>query len=297
MTQQPLPPRETTVPVCPRHPDRESHTRCQRCGRPACWECQRPAAVGFQCVDCVREQARTSRSTVTVLGGRVSADARPLVTMTIIGLCVVGYVLQQARPTLTQEFAFAPFLGWQEPWRALTSAFLHTGLLHLGTNMLSLWFIGPYVESLLGRARFVALYVLSAFGGSLGLLLLSSAPADTSFAQTSQHPGWTTAAIGASGAISGVFLALVILNRHLGRATAGVGFVLLLNVALPFVVPGIAWQAHVGGAVTGVAAAGILAALRPAGRQRWVWPALVAFGVLLVVLYVAKYLAVSPLVR
>lgn len=284
---QPLPPRETTVPVCPRHTDRESHTRCQRCGRPACWECQRPAAVGFQCVDCVREQARASRPTVTVLGGRAASDGRPLATMTIIALCVLGYVLQTARPTITEQLDFVPAYGAAEPWRTLTSAFLHVGLLHLGTNMLSLWFIGPYVESLLGRARYVAVYLLSAFGGSLGLLLLTPAPGIDATQQ--QVYAWYGAAVGASGAISGLFLALVILNRHLGRATAGVGFVILVNVGLPFVIPGIAWQAHLGGAVTGVVAALLLAALRPASRQRWVWPALSALGLLLVVLYVGKY--------
>ncbi|GAA1881749.1 rhomboid family intramembrane serine protease [Lapillicoccus jejuensis] len=287
MTQQPLPPQETTVPVCPRHPDRESRTRCQRCGRPACWECQRPAAVGFQCVDCVREQARESRPTVTVLGGRAASDGRPLVTMTIIALCVLGYLLQTARPAITEQLDFVPAYGAAEPWRTLTSAFLHVNLLHLGTNMLSLWFIGPYVESLLGRARFVAVYALSAFGGSLGLLLLTPAPGiDASQAQVA---AWYTAAVGASGAISGVFLALVILNRHLGRATAGVGFVIMLNVALPLILHGIAWQAHLGGAVTGVVAAALLTALRPAARQRWVWPALAGLGLVLVGAYVGVY--------
>ena len=64
------------VPVCPRHPDRESYVRCQRCMRPTCPECQRPAAVGIQCVDCVAEGAKTVRQARTVFGGAVT-DGRP----------------------------------------------------------------------------------------------------------------------------------------------------------------------------------------------------------------------------
>ena len=60
------------IPVCPRHPERESHVRCQRCGRPVCPECQRPAAVGVQCVDCVQQSARESRSVRTIFGGAVN---------------------------------------------------------------------------------------------------------------------------------------------------------------------------------------------------------------------------------
>ena len=66
-------------PVCPRHPDREAYVRCQRCGRPTCPECQRPAAVGIQCVDCVREAARTAPGQRTVFGGRAT-DGRPVVS-------------------------------------------------------------------------------------------------------------------------------------------------------------------------------------------------------------------------
>ena len=60
------------TPVCPRHPDRESYVRCQRCRRPTCPECQRPAAVGIQCVDCVAEGAKTVRQARTVFGGSVT---------------------------------------------------------------------------------------------------------------------------------------------------------------------------------------------------------------------------------
>ncbi len=69
MSESPAYPQQQVTPVCPRHPDRVSYVRCQRCGRPVCPECQRPAAVGVQCVDCVKQQAKTVRSTRTVFGG------------------------------------------------------------------------------------------------------------------------------------------------------------------------------------------------------------------------------------
>ena len=76
-------------PVCPRHPDRVSYVRCQRCGRPACPECQRPAAVGVQCVDCVREAARSAPVIRTTLGGRVRGD-RPVEDITLTSVTVEG---------------------------------------------------------------------------------------------------------------------------------------------------------------------------------------------------------------
>jgi len=132
--------------VCPRHPDREAYVRCQRCRRPACPECQRPAAVGIQCVDCVREAARTTPSARTVFGGRAT-DGTPVVTYTIIGICAVVYLAQRANPSVTQNFAFAPFLGWTEPWRFVTAAFLHSPatIFHILLNLFPLWRLGQYL--------------------------------------------------------------------------------------------------------------------------------------------------------
>src|SRR5471030_1921972 len=87
-------------PVCPRHLDRVSYVRCQRCGRPTCPECQRPAAVGIQCVDCVREGQKSVRTARTQFGARVS-QGRPVVTLTIIVICVAVWLVQKASPTFT----------------------------------------------------------------------------------------------------------------------------------------------------------------------------------------------------
>src|SRR5690625_1107366 len=118
-----------STPTCPRHPDRISYVRCQRCNRPACPECQRQAAVGVQCVDCVREASKQARPTRTVLGGR--ASGRPIITLTLIGINVAIFLLGFLTRTVDQLLVFAPALGAVEPYRAITTGFLHAGILHL----------------------------------------------------------------------------------------------------------------------------------------------------------------------
>lgn len=240
----PQPDAPSAAPVCPRHPDRIAYVRCQRCGRPTCPECQRPAAVGVQCVDCVREQARTQPAARTAFGGRVTGG-RPVVTLTLIGLCVLSYVLQLADSRWTVQWAFAPFLGESEPWRFLTSAFLHAPRqpLHIVFNMVALWSVGPFLEASLGRWRFTALYVLSALGGSVMFLLLASPDASS----------WYTGLYGASGAVFGLFGAVLVVLRRVGRSAGSMLGVLAVNAVLGFVLPGVAWQAHLGGLLVGLA--------------------------------------------
>lgn len=256
MTQPQPGPAPTPPPVCPRHPDRIAYVRCQRCGRPTCPECQRPAAVGIQCVDCVREGQRQQRPARTAFGGRVTGG-RPVVTLTLIGLCVVSYVLQLTSATWTRDLAFAPFIGETEPWRFLTAAFLHStgNIAHIAFNMIALWSVGPFLEASLGRWRFLALYLLSAVGGSVMVLLLAS-PLELS---------WVTGVVGASGAVFGLFGAVLVVLRRVGRSAGGIVAVIAINAVLGFVLPGVAWQAHLGGLVVGAA---LGAAFAYAPRER-----------------------------
>ncbi|MFC8190892.1 rhomboid family intramembrane serine protease, partial [Cellulomonas sp. NPDC057328] len=266
-------------PVCPRHPDRVAYTTCQRCGRPACPDCQVPAAVGFHCVDCVAQAARTAPEQRTALGAPVRRG-RPVVTLALIGICVVAYVLQRTVPGFTDRLAFLPYYGAAEPWRFLTSAFLHAPgqLLHIAFNMVALWMVGPYLEQTLGRARYVTLYLLSAVGGSVGALALATAT-----------DGWLTWLVGASGAVFGLFGAVLVVLRRLGRDARGIVGVLVLNGVLGFVLPGISWQAHLGGLVIG-AALGAAYAYAPKERRRLVAVlAPVVVGVVLVGVSLAVY--------
>ncbi|MDN3936142.1 rhomboid family intramembrane serine protease [Arthrobacter sp. YD4] len=254
------------VPVCPRHPDRPAYVRCQRCGRPACPDCQRAAAVGFQCVDCVNEAQRSAPQVRSAFGG-VAAAGRPLATLGIIAACAVLYVLQWIVPNdwVYQNLAFAtvyatPEFGAFEPWRMLTSAFLHSQgfILHILLNMYMLWIFGQALEPLLGRIRFLALYLISALGGSVGYYLLTPA----------YVPGQQLAGVvGASGAIFGLFGAMLVVQRRRGGDTRQLWVLIAINAVIGFVVPQIAWQAHLGGLVTGALCAAAIAYVPRGQRQ------------------------------
>lgn len=253
------------VPVCPRHPDRPSYVSCQRCGRPACPECQRAAAVGFQCVDCVNEAKRTTPAARTVYGGAV-ASGKPVVTFAIIAVCVLVFVLQLLIPgnavfrTLAYASVYAtPEYGVFQPWRMLTSAFLHSQgfLLHIVLNMYTLWIFGQALEPLLGRIRFLAVYLLSAIGGSVGYLLMTPILPE----------GGPVGLVGASGAIFGLFGAMLVVQRHRGGETRQLWVLIAINGVIGFMVPQIAWQAHLGGFITGALCAAVIA-YAPRGARR-----------------------------
>lgn len=278
-------------PVCPRHPDRVAYVRCQRCGRPTCPECQRPAAVGIQCVDCVREGQKSMPTARTQFGAAVTQGGRPVVTLTIIGICVAVWLAQKVSPQVSADVEFSPFLGASEPWRFLTAAFAHSPgqLLHILFNMYALWILGQYLEPLLGRLRFAILYLVSAVGGSVGYLLLAAPPPSPLTQAGIDHSSWVIPVVGASGAVFGLFGALLVLNRHLGRSSRPMFAVLAINAVFGFVVPGIAWQAHLGGFATGAVLAAAITATAPKARRKIQMPALAAILVLVVLAAVAKY--------
>ena len=248
-----------------------------------CPECQRPAAVGVQCVDCVRELSKNVRGARTVFGG--AATARPIVTQAIIGLCLVVFVLQYGSRTVTAELAYSPGLSLAEPWRFLTAAFLHSTSfpLHIAFNMYALWLCGPYLEGLFGRLRFAVLYLVAALGGSVGYFVLANPESEQS---------WFSAVVGASGAVFGLFGALVVVNRRLGRDTGGIIAMIVINGALPLVIPSIAWQAHLGGLVTGAAVAAVLAYAPRSSRLPVQVGGVLAVVILLLVLTALKVASV-----
>ena len=99
------------APTCPRHPQRVSYVRCQRCGRPVCGDCQQQAAVGIQCVDCVREASAADRPTLTVGGGRASRSDTPVLTIAIMVICGLVFVGELVSPRVYGEGALAPFIA------------------------------------------------------------------------------------------------------------------------------------------------------------------------------------------
>jgi membrane associated rhomboid family serine protease len=245
------------TPVCPRHPDRISYVTCQRCLRPACPECQVTAAVGTQCVDCVREASKQAPSTRTVFGGR-STDGRPVVTYVLIAINVIVFGLQMVQRNFSDYLVYAglytsPYLE-PEPWRMLTSTFAHspTFIGHIAFNMYALYICGRVLEPMLGRWRFLALYLASGLGGSVAVLLITDPRVPV---------------LGASGAVFGLFAAMFVLLRARGIQTMQIVVLIAINLAIGFIIPGIAWEAHVGGLVIGAATAAVMA-YAPKGRQR-----------------------------
>ncbi|WP_345619296.1 rhomboid family intramembrane serine protease [Streptomyces ziwulingensis] len=243
-----------SLPVCYRHPDRETGIRCTRCERPICPECMVDASVGFQCPACVRGGSGTGHAPDaarprTLAGGGVTADPR-LVTKILVGLNLAVFLVQlSVGDSFTNRFeligrAYVPLLGGVEGiaegqyHRLLTAMFLHGSYLHILFNMFSLWWIGGPLEAALGRARYLALYVLSGLAGS-ALTYLIAAPNQPS--------------LGASGAIFGLFGATAVLLRRLNQDMRPVIALLVINLIFTFS-PGfnIAWQAHIGGLVAGV---------------------------------------------
>ncbi|NYE95924.1 membrane associated rhomboid family serine protease [Psychromicrobium silvestre] len=262
------------VPVCPRHPDRVSYVRCQRCGRPACTECQRQAAVGIQCVDCVRETAKAAPVKRTMFGG-VARGGRPVITFGLIALCVLVFIGEWIPGlNLVINFGYAPVTTETQPWRMLTSVFTHsTGFpLHILLNMYSLYVLGSVLEPIFGRLRFFTVFLISGLAGSVGVLLIGNPE---------------QLVVGASGGIFGLFGALFVLQLKRRGDLRQILVLLVINAAIGFFVPGIAWQAHLGGLIGGALVAAVML-YAPAGASKRVleWGGVVVVLLILLVLTV-----------
>jgi membrane associated rhomboid family serine protease len=229
--------------VCYRHPNRETGVRCSNCERPICPNCMTSTPVGMRCPECARHgktRVRTMRS-LTV---------EPTLTWILIGINVLAGIgsLSGAQVgdsgTLTDwgELSRATMANG-DFWTLLTSGFLHQGLFHLLSNMLSLWILGTLLEPVLGHVRFGLIYFVALFCGSLGVLIVSQG-----------------ASVGASGAVFGLLGAAVVVARHRGLnlMESGLGLWLGLNLLLTFTIPNISIGAHVGGLAGGFVAALIL---------------------------------------
>jgi len=234
------------VPVCYRHPDRETYIRCTRCERPICPDCMISAAVGFQCPECVAEGRASIPEVRTRLGAKTIS--RPYVTFAIIAICVVVYAVQfVSGPEFDQKYALVPVnvAGHDEYYRLLTSMFLHGSLIHIGMNMLILWLFGPQLESVLGHLRFATLYLVAGLGGSVASFAFTQA---YTLDSQSYYPA---SSLGASGAIFGLMGAYLVIGRRLNADTTQVLGLIVINIVLGFVIPSTDWRAHLGGLITG----------------------------------------------
>jgi len=261
-------PDDLDVKHCYRHPRRETGVSCSNCDRPICHECMIPAAVGFRCPECVKEQnAGGSRAKVVSRGqirsrwgaaGGVTGTGGITATKVLVALNVLMFVLEIAtgatslmgggsgKALVDLGALYVPdvLIGHQY-WRMFTSMFLHSGIIHVAFNMWALWAIGGFVEVALGRLKFLIVYFVSGFAGSV--LVLIAAPANS-------------LVVGASGAIFGVFGALAV-HAYLNRGRdfqsqallRNVLFILVINLVFSFTAGFVSWQAHVGGLIAGAA--------------------------------------------
>lgn len=244
------PAQPSTVPRCYRHGDRETYISCQRCGRPICPDCMRQASVGFHCPECVAEAARSVRPARTYAGGLVPARIG-VVSMVLIGINVAVWVLILATGGTASEVylrtamtggPFAPRAGIDGVadgayWRLLTAAFVHVQIIHILFNMYALAIFGPLLEQLLGRLRFVVLYVTGALVASVAVYWFTP-------------PGAFT--VGASGAIFTLFGAAIVLLLRRGQDVSSLLMLLAFNVFITFTFPNISWQGHLGGLAAGL---------------------------------------------
>jgi membrane associated rhomboid family serine protease len=208
-----------------------------------------PSPVGMRCPECAGQRTKVTTAAAVRAGGATE----PYVTYALIVLCVLAFVGEMAGGAgLGFGRAGGPFvndgglIGIKvadgEYWRLITNGFLHAGFLHIAFNMYLLWYLGRLLEPALGHVPFAAVYFTSLLTGSFGALLLS---------------GQFTNTIGASGAVFGLMGAAVVefRRRGIGFLESGIGILILFNLGLSFIVPGIAIGGHIGGLIGGVLAA------------------------------------------
>ena len=214
------------APDCPRHPGVRSVDYCKRCNRPMCVDCAIPTEVRSICVDCTSSKKRWMGS-----ASRAAAAGTPVVTYAMITICILMYAVTSFAPSTKLDLALVPATLMSRPWTVLTGAFLHGGIMHILFNMLSLYWVGRAIEPVLGRWRFLTLYLVSALGGSAFIIAWCLIQPSEIFVST----------VGASGAVFGLFGAVFVLQRLGGSDTTLI--IVLLGI---------------GGAIAGVGATWVL---------------------------------------
>jgi membrane associated rhomboid family serine protease len=240
--------------ACYRHPDRQTGIACQRCGRPICGECMNPASVGFQCPRCVGVGRGSVREPRTRFGARVSPGDAVATKGVMVALAVV-YVtnLVLRGGVVSWLIMWNPPVAAGELWRLLTSGLVSGGLLGLVMNLLVLWLAGRAIESEVGPARFVAIYLAATLGGSTLFYVLGPANGAT---------------LGAASAVVGLLAANAIGKRKSGEDIRGdVGlFVILVLYSLVVGFASFGWLTMIGGILVGALVGAVLAHAPRANR-------------------------------
>lgn len=262
---------------CTWHPDRATPLTCSRCGRPACPECLTPASVGFHCRECVAQGQAATRAPRTIAGARLGE--KPVVSYALIGVNLAFFLVTAVQSRSAMDLSMSELylrgglipaeVASGEYWRLLTAGFLHANLLHLATNMLSLYWLGVPLERILGRGRMLTIYLLSLLGSSVSVLLFSAPVSLT---------------IGASGAVYGLMGALLATFRRLKLDLRPLFVVLALNVFITLSYPGLSWQGHLGGFVVGAIVGAAMVFPPRQSRATWQWGVSIGLVVVLAAL-------------
>lgn len=293
--------------TCYRHPAQLTRITCQRCDRPICPACMVPGAVGFQCPECVARGHRETRQLQLPYGGSRVGNPRAtsggLIAVNLVvfvavlltggafgalynllalvpeGLCPVGdrILLTDAAGCAAEGYSWVPGVATGAPWQVITAGFTHATPWHVLFNMLVAWLLGPTIEQVFGRARYLAVYGVALLGGSAGVMLLS--------------PEYSSS-VGASGAIYGLMGALLLIAvKHRGDVR-GILFWLGLNIVLSFTWSGVSWEGHLGGLFGGAATAAILMYL-PKAHRGLQWPLVGALAAGFIAIIVARSLQLA----
>jgi membrane associated rhomboid family serine protease len=246
--------------VCYRHPDRPTGLSCTSCGRPICPECSTDAAVGQRCPECLRQEGTQEVIPVRRTAAQPFRRSSPVtfgIIAVAVGFYVVGFLVPAVGLAMLERFAmFNLAVAAGEWWRMFTVVLLHASPMHLLFNMWALYVFGPQIEREVGGLRFLALFLATAAAGSALAFHLGDL---------------RDVGVGASGAIFGLFgvwLASAIRRRRTayGRYLLNqLGFLLLINAALPLFIPRVSWQAHLGGLLAGLVIGQAWAALGRTG--------------------------------
>lgn len=294
--------RGLTLESCYRHPNVVTGVHCTRCNRPICPDCMRPAAIGYQCPDCLSEARRTAprrRIGVRFLIGRPGA-----ITITLMALNALMFIVEVALGgsnsllggpdgcTLIRLGALQPVLiaANHQYWRLLTPMILHASLLHIAFNTYALYLFGFLIENAFGKIRFIAVYVVCGFLASVASFLFSSP---------------FSVGVGASGAIFGLLGAWVAYNfRRRGTqfASAQLQWALMLialNLFLGFSIGSIDNNAHIGGLIAGAFAGTFAEGFGPPATRRLIrvggFALLVLIGVTLAAFRISQLAGFPPI--
>lgn len=199
-------------------------------------------------------------------------NPNPTAVLILILVNVVVFIFTE----LKWQYVFDPgnwdafHLGMQpdtitsQPWTLVTSIFVHAGLLHIIFNMITLYFFGSFLTALVGETKFLTTYLVGGLVGNAFYLL---------YALYTPWGNEFTYVVGASGAVFAVGGALLVLNPNVKTLVYFVipvplWVAILGTFLLTAFIPGVAWQAHLGGLVTGLAA-GLLFTRKKKPRDRY----------------------------